>query len=117
MTRQEITGDVLGFKNWPINTEKSGVYRGSRGIPGKYGKEQMIWEFTDEDGLPFGIYGVGALDKRMKSISPGTFVYITYQGTKSIQGKNVHQVKVEKDVTDEDGENVAEEVPKEGLQF
>lgn len=67
-----------------------------------------IWSFTDEDGLPFSIWGFTMLDRAMSGVKAGTLCRVTYRGmenvkTKRFGMKDVHQVMVEVD----DGDHVA----------
>src|SRR3989304_4383365 len=75
-----------------------GTYRGSHEFQTKVGK-QVIWEFTDKDGAPLGIYGFTNLNRAMESIEAGTVLRITYTGTQNVQTrfgmKDVHQIQVQ----------------------
>lgn len=83
----------------------TGTYTGHKDITTKIGP-QVIWQFTDEDGAPFGIYGFTNLNRAMESLSPGTEVRVTYLGTENVQTKfgmkDVHQVRIEVHTDDEE---------------
>lgn len=109
----------------PVNTNaidikkdqgaKVGTYMGKSDITTKIGP-QVIWNFADEEGMPFGIFGFTNLNNAMHTIKEGLLCRITYQGTKFVKtkfkpaGQDVHQVLVEVD-TDTD-----EEAPIEATQ-
>lgn len=87
------------------DVSRVGNYVGKSDIKTTLG-DQVIWNFLDTDGLPFGIFGFTNLNNAMKSIKEDTLCRVTYQGTKFIKtkfkpaGQDVHQVLVEVD-TDE----------------
>jgi hypothetical protein len=97
MSWEEVSSNATDIKK---HKEKpfTGTYKGHRSITTKIG-EQTIWEFTDEDGIPFGIYGFTNLNRAMESLETGTLVKITYRGTENVQTKfgmkDVHQVSVQ----------------------
>ena len=77
----------------------TGTYSGQNEIVTKLGK-QTIYQFVDEDGMPFGVYGFTTLNMAMKNIPMDTKCRLTYQGTKNVdtkfgKDKPVHQVLVE----------------------
>ena len=80
-----------------------GVYKGSKTFQTKIG-EQVVWQFEDDDGVPFGVYGFTNLNRAMELIKLDTLCKLTYQGTKNIKTKyglkDVHQVSVEIQVDD-----------------
>lgn len=82
----------------------TGTYMGSDKIETKIGP-QTIWNFADEDGLPFGVYGFTNLNRAMASIKVGSLCRITYKGTENVKTKfgmkDVHQVLVEIDSEEE----------------
>lgn len=75
-----------------------GVFKGFHEIVTKIGK-QTVWEFTDEDGIPFGVYGFTNLNRALESLETGSNCRITYLGTENVPTKygmkDVHQVRVE----------------------
>lgn len=75
-----------------------GIYKGSQQIETKIGK-QTIWQFLDEDGIPFGVYGFTMLNKSMEKVPVGAECRLTYTGTKNLKTKfgqkDVHQARVE----------------------
>jgi len=79
-------------------------FQGSNKITTKIG-EQVVWNFTDSHGNYFGIYGFTNLNRIMENVQVGKLCRITYLGTKNIQTKfgmkDVHQVKVEVDDTED----------------
>ncbi len=86
--------DIKKHKDKPFE----GKYQGHKIITTKIG-EQTIYNFVDEDGLPFGVYGFTNLNRAMENIQEGTQVRITYKGTQNVQTKfgmkDVHQVTVQ----------------------
>ena len=97
--------DIRKFENG----QATGTFTGKLGITTKRGP-QIIWQFADEDGLPFGVYGFANLNRAMQMVKVGSLCRITYKGTSKLQTKfgltNVHQVMVEID----DSSNVKEAV-------
>ena len=79
-------------------TAYEGTYKGKHEITTKIG-QQVIWEFSGEDGVGFGIYGFTNLNRAMEALEPGVLVKITYTGTQNVQTKfgmkDVHQCSVE----------------------
>lgn len=90
--------DITKKKDQPI----VGTFTGKRVVQGDYGP-QSIWEFADEEGMPFGIYGFGNLNTGMSMLPIGTRLRLTYKGkvfakTKRFPaGKDIHQVLIETD--------------------
>jgi len=86
--------DIKAKKGQPI----VGTYTGSQEITTKIGA-QTIYEFEDEAGEKFGIYGFTNLNRSMENVKVGELVRITYNGTERVQTKygmkDVHQVTVE----------------------
>jgi hypothetical protein len=89
-----------------------GTLNGHHQIDTKIGK-QVVWDFTGEDGLGFGVYGFTNLNRALEAISVGRVVRMTYQGTENVQTKfgmkDVHQVAVQ--IFREDKPEVKEERP------
>lgn len=75
-----------------------GTYQGKTDIQTKIGA-QTIWNFVDEDGKNFGIYGFTNLNRAMEVVKVGDLLRVTYTGTKNVKTKfgmkDVHQVAVE----------------------
>lgn len=114
----------MAFK--PINTQATdikkhldkpftGEYKGYSKITTKIG-EQLVYNFVDEAGVPFAIYGFTNLNRTMEHIDAGAILRITYKGTVNVQTKfgmkDVHQVLVE---LDDDSEPQKESVIDETL--
>jgi hypothetical protein len=78
----------------------AGTFKGSHEITTKIGK-QVIWEFADEAGLSFGVYGFTNLNRALETIPTDSQVRMTYLGTENVKTKygqkDVHMVKVEVD--------------------
>lgn len=117
----------MGFK--PVGTQALdikttpdkpyvGHYTGRRDITTSVGP-QIIWTFTDEDDLPFGIYNFTNLGRIMETIKVGSLVRITYKGTAFVKtkfkpaGQSVHQVLVEVDSGDESAPTEEAPTPEE----
>lgn len=100
-----VTTTATDIKKEP-GVAKVGTYMGQNEITTPLGP-QVVWNFADDEGMPFGIYGFTNLNNAMKSIKEGLLCRITYQGTKFVKtkfkpaGQDVHQVLVEVD-TEED---------------
>ena len=81
-----------------------GVYKGHNDIDTKIGM-QIIWQFVDEDGNQFGLYGFTNLNRAMENVKLETLCRLTYNGTQKVKTKfgikDVHQVLVEIDTDDE----------------
>ena len=76
-----------------------GHYVASEERDGKFGKD-WIHSFTGEDGAPFSVYGMTALDRSMKQVRPGSFCRITFLGltpSKKDPTKTYNAVRVEVD--------------------
>lgn len=96
----------LNTNAYDIKTKKDhaiiGVYADFDIIQTPLGK-QVIWNFVNEKGETFGIYGFTNLNLAMKKVFPGTKLRITYIGTKFMPtrfkkaGQDVHQARVEVD--------------------
>lgn len=86
--------DIKKSKDGPF----VGTYTGNIEIETKIGK-QIIWQFVDDSGIPFGVYGFTMLNSIMKKIQHGTDCRLTYDGTKNVKTKfgmkDVHQCRVE----------------------
>lgn len=111
MAWKEVGSNAIDIKK---NGDKPliGSYVGHKEITTKIG-DQVIWQFTDEDEQPFGVYGFTMLNRAMESVKVGTLCRLTYRGTKNVKTKfgmkDVHQVTVEVD-SDEDVEGQSAEV-------
>jgi len=104
-------GNAIDIKKEGVSAVHIGTYVGNKQITTKIGN-QTIWQFTDADGVPFGIYGFTNLNRQMESVVVGKLCRITYKGTKNLKTKfgmkDVHQVLVE--VDDDAGYNSGEAV-------
>jgi hypothetical protein len=93
-----VTGNAMDIKK--SSEAHVGTYVGKEEITTKIGP-QVIWNFVDEDGQPFGVYGFTNLNRCMLTLPIGSFCRLTYQGTKKCTTKyglkDVHQVLVEVD--------------------
>lgn len=99
------SSSTIDIKKSP-NEPFIGSYVGKKEIVTKIGP-QIIWQYTSDDGEPFGIYGFTNLNRVMEAVPLGEMLRITYKGTQRLQTKfgmkDVHQVQVE---AWEDGEEV-----------
>jgi hypothetical protein len=87
--------DIKKHKGEPYE----GTYKSHREIQTPLGG-QSIWEFIDDDGMPFGIYGFTNLNRAMEALEAGAKCKITYTGTQKVDTKykkqqDVHQVDVQ----------------------
>lgn len=93
-------GNVIDIKKQGSDEPLVGNFVGHKEITTKIGK-QVIWQFTDEEGAGFGVYGFTNLNRCLENAAVGKLYRITYQGTKNILTKfgkkDVHQVLVEVD--------------------
>lgn len=107
---KEVTNTGLDIKKHKDVTYE-GEYKGKREISTKIGK-QFIYEFVDEDGAKFGIYGFTNLNRAMEGVAEGQMCRITYLGTENVETKfgmkDVHQVRVEVETEDEPVEPLKE---------
>ena len=98
MAFKPVSGNALDIKK--TNEPHIGTYTSKTDITTKVGP-QVIWNFVDEDGQPFGVYGFTNLNRAMNGIKTSSLVRITYKGTQNCMTKfgmkNVHQVLVEVD--------------------
>lgn len=108
-------GDVISLKDEKDGSQFIGTYTGKKVVQVQ-GKESIIWQFQDEEGVPFAIWGVTYLNRQMEGIVIGSNCRITYKGrskTKNKYGKFPYLVDVEVETPD-DGETVtAEDMPPE----
>src|SRR3990167_543830 len=99
MAWKEVSHNALDIKK-EVGKHHVGNFVGQKEIETKIGK-QTIWQFTDEDGNPFGVYGFTNLNRAMESVKVGALCRLTYRGTQVIKTKfgmkPVHQVSVEVD--------------------
>ena len=103
MAWKEVTNNALDIKK-ELNKAYIGTYIGNKKITTKIG-DQTIWQFTDEDEQPFGVYGFTMLNRALETVKLGSLCRITYLGTKNVKTKfgmkDVHQVSVEIDSDEE----------------
>lgn len=94
---KDVSSDARDIKK-EKDEEHIGTYTGHKDINTKIGP-QVIWQFTDEDGTPFGVYGFTNLNRAMESVAVGQTVKIVYKGTQNVKTKfgmkDVHQVQVQ----------------------
>ena len=109
MAFKQVNMNRISLKDGGIGVAHVGVYQGLEVVPSKMTKSgtQNVWNFLDEEGLPYSLYGFTNLDRSMSCVKAGTLCRITYQGTKIMDTKfqknqAVHQVTVEIDVKDND---------------
>ena len=102
MARKAVTSNATDIKDTP-GLEYRGLFTGSKVIETKLG-EQTLWIFQDDNHQVFSVYGFTNLNRAMEAVVPGTYLYITYTGTKKVQTKygmkDVHQVEVSMEVPD-----------------
>lgn len=93
----EVTTTAVDIKK-EVGKVYAGTYHGFKEIETKIGP-QVIWNFTSDEGVPFGIYGFTNLNRAMESLAPGAVVKITYNGTQNVKTKygmkDVHQCTVQ----------------------
>lgn len=68
-------------------------------LPNHFDNSKLDFKFEKEDGSAVILNGAGNLGYRMKSVSPGQLVQITYQGKQEIQngkmkGRKAHNFDV-----------------------
>lgn len=105
MNYKAINTKAIDIKKSPIGSVYIGTYNGKKEIDTKLGK-QVIWNYIDDDGSPFAIYGFTNLNRAMETVLQGTGCRITYKGTQRLKTKfgekDVHQVLVEIAVGEDD---------------
>ena len=100
-----VTTTAIDIKK-DSNISHIGTYVGKSDLKTKLG-DQVVWNFVDEDGLPFSIYGFTLLNRAMSTIPLNVLCRITYRGMLFVKtkykpdGQDVHQVLVEVDTGDE----------------
>lgn len=112
MAYREVRSDAIDIKKH-AGVHYEGVYMGRKEITTEIGK-QFVYKFRTAKGRVFSVYGFTMLNLAMESLLPDSVCRITYLGTENVKTKfgmkDVHQVLVEVDDGDEDGEfNPAEE--------
>lgn len=91
---------TISMKTQVVGSSWVGVYTGKKEVVSKKSKSgfQTIWEYMDEDGIPFAIWGFGSLDHHMRGIPVNSPVKITYTGLyKTNFGQDGANVEVEYD--------------------
>ena len=116
MAFKEVNTNALDIKKHKGDSY-TGTFKGSHKITTKIG-EQIIWEFTDSNGLGFGIYGFTNLNRAMETIPEDSIVRITYLGTENVKTKygqkDVHMVRVE---VDDESQPTPSEQKKDDMPF
>lgn len=110
MAWKEVTNTGIDIKKHK-DIAYIGEYKGKREITTKIGP-QKVYEFVDEDGAKFSIYGFTNLNRAMEAVSEGSMCKITYLGTENVKTKfgmkDVHQVRVEVETEEETTEEPKE---------
>ena len=110
MAWSDVSTNAIDIKKH-IGKAWTGTYKGHKQIETKIGP-QVIWQFSDADGVGFGIYGFTNLNRAMEVLDPGAVVKITYQGTEKVQTKfglkDVHQCAVQVWTPEEGGDPKAD---------
>lgn len=91
---------AISLKTQTIGSSWVGVYTGKKDLPSTISKTgfHSLWEFMDEEGNPFAIWGCGSLDFHMRSIPVNSPIKITYTGLyKTKQGQQAANVEIEYD--------------------
>ena len=76
---KKVERNTVDIKAKNPGTQIVGTYTGFKKIKTELG-ENVIWEFHDEDGKPFGVYGFTNLNFQMEGVAPGTSCRLTYNG-------------------------------------
>jgi len=100
-------GTTIALKTQEVGSIWEGVYIGKKDVSSKLSKTgfQSLWEFMDNEGTPFAIWGCGSLDFHMKAIPVNSPIKIKYTGTyKTKFGQEGANVEVEWDDRKEDNE-------------
>ena len=74
---------AISLKTQTIGSVWEGIYIGLKEVESKKSTtgKQNLWQFMDEEGVPFEIWGCGSLDHHMKGIPVNSPVKIKYTGT------------------------------------
>ena len=112
MFKPVSVGNAVDIKKQGSDEPLVGNFVGHKEITTKIGK-QVIWQFMDEEGVLYGVYGFTALNRIMtESAVVGKLYRLTYQGTKNVKTKfgmkDVHQVLVE---CDDKSESASDKTP------
>lgn len=99
MPWKDVNSDARDIKK-EKDVDHIGTYTGHKDIKTPLG-DQVIWQYTDENGTPFGIFGFTNLNRAMEAVAVGQTVKIVYKGTQFVKtkfkpsGQDVHQVQVQ----------------------
>ena len=112
MAWKKVERNTIDIKVKNPGTQVVGTYTGFKKIRTELG-ENTIWEFHDEEGKPFGVYGLTNLNFQMEGVAPGINCRLTYKGKAAVKnkfGKFPHQVlvEIEEDETADSGEETTE---------
>ena len=113
---KKVERNTVDIKAKNPGTQIVGTYTGFKKIKTELG-ENVIWEFHDEDGKPFGVYGFTNLNFQMEGVAPGTSCRLTYNGKakeKNKYGKFPHKVlvEIEEETSGGAGDDSNEEPPE-----
>ena len=79
MAWKEPERNTISLSKCEVNREILGHYTGTKMVKAN-DKQQVIWQFNDEEDKPFGIWGCGSLNSQMEGIKIGSFCKIMYLG-------------------------------------
>jgi len=84
----------------PNPTKVEGYFIGSKQIPNKFSKDGVgyLHVFQTENGKE-GVFGKTDLNRKMKSVAPGTMTRVTFSGTIPTKFGDMAKYKVEQDET------------------
>ena len=111
MVFRPVRKEALDIKKSAVGTVYIGTLKSKKEITTSNGP-CALWEFEDEDGKTFAIWGFTSLDNQLGTVELESLCRITFQGqapTKNKYGKFPYRVKVEFDdgiVEDKDGKEI-----------
>lgn len=108
MAFKPVERNTIDIKKNDVGVAYTGVFVSRKDIQTELGP-QAIWNFMADDDKPFSIYGFTSLNYSMEHVQVGQLCRITYKGkspTKNKYGKYPHQVLVEIDDAENEGESI-----------
>src|SRR3990167_7512379 len=101
MARKKVEGGGrISLSKQTIGTEWSGIYVKGYEIDSSISPtgKQQIWQFMDDEGVPFEFYGCASMNVKMKQVPLQSTVWIKVAGTyKSRFGKDAANIEIDYD--------------------
>ena len=101
MARKKVEGGGrISLSKQTIGTEWSGIYVKGYEIDSSISPtgKQQIWQFMDDEGVPFEFYGCASMNVKMKQVPLQSTVWIKVAGTyKTKFGKDAANIEIDYD--------------------